>query len=244
MAGLIRRGSIFYAVYRVGGSERRVSLGTDSFQVAKAKVRQMEAALYQGDPTPLPTKTPIGQIVAAYIDHMKVAKTVRSALKDSYYLREMFGPICPALEVLNPRIRAKALARRGPGRRTAPKIEANCLEQITRHRRYTRLRLRAAWPPPRAAAGRRTFPRDSLVASSGMISPTHFETVFCWVIYAGRAGTVRPSAGRKHRPSRSEGKTWKEGVNPRPGSVTLPQPGAWRRDETAVHTIARRGKTP
>jgi len=44
--------------------------------------------------------------------------------------------------------------------------------------------------------------------------------------------------------SRPEGNTWKEGVNARPGPVIVPRPGAWRRDEAVVHTIARRGKTP
>jgi hypothetical protein len=44
--------------------------------------------------------------------------------------------------------------------------------------------------------------------------------------------------------SRSEGKTWRLDVNLRPESVTLQQAGVWRRDEVAVHTIARRGKTP
>jgi len=44
--------------------------------------------------------------------------------------------------------------------------------------------------------------------------------------------------------SRSEGNTWKEGVNPRPGPVIVPRSGAWRRDEVAVRSIAKRGKTP
>jgi integrase len=135
MAGLIRRGNVFYAVYRVGGAERRVSLARNSFQVAKVKVRLMETALDQGEATPFPTKTPIGQIVAAYIEHMKVAKTARSALKDSYYLREMFGPVCPALEVIS-RARTPRTLRRPPSpdqdrRCRLTTIEATYLEQIT-----------------------------------------------------------------------------------------------------------------
>jgi hypothetical protein len=84
----------------------------------------------------------------------------------------------------------------------------------------------------------------SSTAAPRWVFPTPFEMEGYWVIYATRTRTVRPSAGRKHGASRSEGNTWKEGVNPQAGSVTLPQPGVWHRDETAVHAIARRGKTP
>jgi len=38
MAALIRRGETFYAVYRVGNRKRRLSLGTDSLQIAKEKL--------------------------------------------------------------------------------------------------------------------------------------------------------------------------------------------------------------
>ena len=53
MAGLMKRGNIFYVVWYVGKKEKRRSLRTDSLQIAKEKLRQFKSAKVQGDDLPL-----------------------------------------------------------------------------------------------------------------------------------------------------------------------------------------------
>lgn len=129
MASLKKRGSTYYAQYYVGTKQKRINLGTGSLQIAKEKLRQMESSMYRGDDNPLPTKTPIAKIVAEYVDYMRIHKTARSVERDLYYLRETFGPICPALEIKNRKISDKG--KRTPSRNTTPPIEVSYLEQIT-----------------------------------------------------------------------------------------------------------------
>lgn len=90
MASLKKRGSVYYAQYYVGGNQR-VSLQTDSYQVAKEKLRQIEANLARGEESPLPTRTPIAEVLTAYVEHIRARKTPKSAQTDIYYLREAFG---------------------------------------------------------------------------------------------------------------------------------------------------------
>lgn len=97
MAGLIRRGKTYYALVYQGGKQFRKSLRTTSLQVAKEKLRQIESAQARGADCPLPTRTPIADIVADYMDHIRLHKTASSVKTDAYYLRQAFGPCCPAL---------------------------------------------------------------------------------------------------------------------------------------------------
>jgi hypothetical protein len=59
MASLKKRGDVYYAQYYVGGKQKRVTLDTPSLQIAK----QIESSFYQGNDIPLPTKTPIADVV-------------------------------------------------------------------------------------------------------------------------------------------------------------------------------------
>ncbi|RII27749.1 MAG: hypothetical protein CXR31_05850 [Geobacter sp.] len=129
MASLVKRGNVYYAQYMKGGKAKRVSLETDSLRIAKEKVRNIESAFFRGDDVSLPTKTPIAQVVTAYIEYMKTRKTARSVERDTYYLREAFGPICQALALKNAKISAKGKKR--PTRHAPQYIEANYFEQIT-----------------------------------------------------------------------------------------------------------------
>jgi hypothetical protein len=135
MACLKQRSGIYLIQYYIGGKQRRVSLSTDSLQIAKEKLRQFESAQAAGDNNPLPTRTPLPEIVGAYVDHVRAVKTAKSAQTDVYYLRDAFGPICPALEITSRKV-GPASKKRPPKpgqdcRRRAPVIEAACLEQVT-----------------------------------------------------------------------------------------------------------------
>jgi integrase len=135
MASLLKRGSVYYLSYYVGGKEIRTSLDTDSFQIAKERQRQFESAQLRGENIPLPTRTPIADVVTAYVNHIRTVKTPKSAQTDIYYLRDAFGPICPALQITS-RKPSLAAKKRPPKngqdrRRRALVIEAPCFEQIT-----------------------------------------------------------------------------------------------------------------
>ncbi|MFA5517141.1 MAG: hypothetical protein WDA20_12715 [Desulfuromonadales bacterium] len=95
MASLKRRGKTYYAQYYLGGQQKRVCLGTESLQIAKEKIRQIESALARGTDIPLPTKTPIPEILTAYVQQLRAVKTERNAQRDIFYLREAFGRSAP-----------------------------------------------------------------------------------------------------------------------------------------------------
>jgi hypothetical protein len=137
MASLIKRtwknGPAWYIQYYVGNQQRRIR-ASDNFQIAKKKLLRFEEAQASGDDLPLPTRTPIAEIVTAYVEHIRQIKTAKSAQTDIYYLRDMFGPICDALKI-NGRKRSVRAKKRPPksetDRRTkAPVIEAGCFEAI------------------------------------------------------------------------------------------------------------------
>lgn len=132
MASLKRRGDIYYAQWYVGSVQKRASLDTDNLQIAKERLRQIESRLAQGDDSPLPTRTPVGEVVAAFIDHMKAYRPESSWRKDLTYLRDGFGPCCPELEVPAGRAR-KCWDLRCPDdhRRRVRRIDAACFEAIT-----------------------------------------------------------------------------------------------------------------
>jgi len=129
MASLKKRGKTYYAQYYQGGHQKRVSLGTTSLQVAKEKIRRIESALAQGSDIPLPTKTPIEDVVTAYVEHLRTIRAERNVQRDTYYLREAFGPICPAISIKNSRISVKAKKR--PCKDAPKPILANCFEQVS-----------------------------------------------------------------------------------------------------------------
>jgi hypothetical protein len=111
MASLRQRGSTYYIQYYIGGSQRRVSTGTDSYQIAQEKLRQFESAQFRGDDNPLPTRTPIAQIVGQYVADIRTTKTAKSAQTDIYYLRDAFGLICDELKVTSRKLSSNAKKR-------------------------------------------------------------------------------------------------------------------------------------
>lgn len=111
MASLKKRGGRYYVQYYVGKLQKRVSLDTDSLQIAKEKLRKLETSLASGDANPLPSKTPIAEVVTRYVQRIRTIKTPKSAQTDIYYLRSAFGPICDALKITSRRLTSKAMKR-------------------------------------------------------------------------------------------------------------------------------------
>jgi integrase len=132
MAGLIKRGGVFHIQWYEGKTKRRRSLGTDSEQLARERLRQFESAQLRGVDNPLPTRTAIGEVVRAYIKHMQAHRPERSWRKDLTHLREAFGECCPELELGSNRAR-KCRDLRCPDdkRKKLRPIEARCFEEIT-----------------------------------------------------------------------------------------------------------------
>lgn len=136
MAGLIKRGKMYYLVYLEGQNEKRVSLRTESFQIAKEKKRQFESKMTAGHSSCLPTKTPLAQILDKYVVYITAKKTPKSVQSDVYYLRGMFGPVCRKLEITSlkrnqKRERTKVPKESGDARKNMPRIEAKFFEDIT-----------------------------------------------------------------------------------------------------------------
>ncbi len=132
MASLIKRGDVYHLQWYEGRAKRRRSLKTDSLQTAREKLRRFESAQFRGDGCGLPTRTPIAEIVAAYIDHMRAHRPERSWRRDISYLREAFGQCCPELELDTSRARkCQSLRRPDDGRKRLWPLAAPCFEEIT-----------------------------------------------------------------------------------------------------------------
>lgn len=133
MASIYKRGRIYWIKFYVGKKRKEQSLRTDSYQVAREKQRQFETQIAQGIDNPLPTRTPIADVVTAYVQHIRTIKTPKSAQTDVYYLRESFGPICDGLRVTSRKVTAKKKPAKATGKAKvrAHVIEASHFEAIT-----------------------------------------------------------------------------------------------------------------
>ena len=130
MASLRKRGRVYYASYYVGGREYRHSLETTSYQLAKERLRELETALGTGSPESLrPSKTPIADMVGDYVDHIQTIKTKASFKTDRWYLRSIFGTICPQLNYTRPpgskSKKPKAVAK------STPRLHVAYVEEIS-----------------------------------------------------------------------------------------------------------------
>lgn len=137
MASLIQRDDIYYLQYCVSGKVRRRSLGTNSLQIAREHLRQFESAQLRGLPSPLPSRTPVHEVVAAYVRQIRTVKTSKSAQTDVYYLREVFGSVCDELKITSRRVNESVRKRKLQADATQdlrcrpPAVEAACFEDIT-----------------------------------------------------------------------------------------------------------------
>ncbi len=67
MASLKKRGKIYCARYYVNGKQKAVCLNTSSYPMAKEKLRAIESRLALGAESPMPTRTPLPEVLSAYI---------------------------------------------------------------------------------------------------------------------------------------------------------------------------------
>jgi len=138
MASLIKRqfhaGPVWYIQFYRAGKQKRIK-ASDNYQIAKEKLRQFDSAEARGEVNPLPTQTPVAQVLTAYVQHIRTVKTAKSAQTDIYYLREVFGPICDAVRITSRRVSPNCKKRPpkpGQDRRfKAAVIEPKCFETIT-----------------------------------------------------------------------------------------------------------------
>ena len=98
---------------------------TSSLQIAKENgCGKLESALFRGDSSPLPTKTPLERCLNEYVEYMASFKTAKSVQTDVYYLRAMFGEVCQALTI--------TARRRSPRAQKRPEIKAGQAGQGSR----------------------------------------------------------------------------------------------------------------
>ncbi|MGD0230368.1 MAG: site-specific integrase [Syntrophorhabdales bacterium] len=128
MASLKKRGKRYYMQYYVGKKKVTKSLGTSSLQIAKEKLRQHESASFRGEEVVMPTRTPIAEVVGAFVGNMIGKKRMRNAAKDVYYLREAFGPVCPELQIKNEKISRKG--KKSSSIKACRRIEASYFEWV------------------------------------------------------------------------------------------------------------------
>lgn len=127
MASLLKRGNVYSAKYRLGKKQCMVCLHTRSRPMAMEKLRKIESGLATGGDLPLPSKTPLAEVLTAYIAHTRAEKTKNTVKCELFYLRDMFGPVCPELDV--PQLKDK---RKKQSRKTASGyIEAGYIESIS-----------------------------------------------------------------------------------------------------------------
>ena len=80
MASLKKRGKSYQIQYYASGKQRRISIGRVPLQIAKEKLRQFESARLRGEDIPLPTRTPIPDVVTAYVEHIRAGSTPAGVL--------------------------------------------------------------------------------------------------------------------------------------------------------------------
>jgi hypothetical protein len=83
MASLKKRGKRYYEQYYVGKKQVTKSLGTSSLQIAKEKLRQHESARFRGEEAVMPTRTPIPQVVGAFVRNMRGKKRLRNVVRNT-----------------------------------------------------------------------------------------------------------------------------------------------------------------
>lgn len=128
MASLKKRNGNFYAQFYDPKTkkQRRKSLGTSHLGMAKKRLVGVEADIAAGRSEFGPTRTPLPDILTAYIRDAEVHKKGTTVSAELAYLRDLFGPLVPEL------LPGKAgEADKYERRDKAPLLIAKYLEDIT-----------------------------------------------------------------------------------------------------------------
>lgn len=79
MTWLIKRDPIYYIRYSLAEKKHPVSNGTNRLPIAKEKLRQFESTQARGEDSPLPSNTPIANVLTAHVTHIQAMTTTKSA---------------------------------------------------------------------------------------------------------------------------------------------------------------------
>lgn len=115
MASLYKRGRVWWIKFEHRTKVIRKSLRTDNRQLARERARLVESSVKDGNfaVDMAVTRTPIAHALEDFCQHLRTTKTPKSAQTDIYYLRQLFGPACPAMLVNSRKpIRTKEHTRR------------------------------------------------------------------------------------------------------------------------------------
>jgi len=101
MAALYKRGRLWWVKFRHRGKLIRQSTQTANRQLARERGRLLEASVKDGRfaLAAACTQTPLGELLEQFCEHLRATRTAKSAQNELYYLRQLFGPMCPALQV-------------------------------------------------------------------------------------------------------------------------------------------------
>ncbi len=98
MASIYKRGKIWWIHYLVNGQPVQQSLRTKSEKVAHDRKKKIEALDLIGQLEET-SSTPFKTFLQSFCEYIKGVRPSKSAKNDISYLRNIFGPCCPALEL-------------------------------------------------------------------------------------------------------------------------------------------------
>jgi integrase len=129
MASLKKRGGVWYAQYYAEGQRnpKRQSLRTGDKALAKRRLVELEEALAAGHSEIGPSRTPLPEILEAYVQHARTHKKPGTVSAEITYLRDTFGPVCRSLRPANLGDHEPP----PPPRDKAPRLNARFIEDIT-----------------------------------------------------------------------------------------------------------------
>jgi len=129
---MYKRGDVWWIQYRIGGKNVQRSLDTESEQLAKLKIKQMEG-LHASGQLGLPSRTPIVPFLEVFCQHLQQRRSKTSYRADISYLRTFFGPLCDALKTKAEREAEKENASGANGDLSIPasSVPVRYLEDVT-----------------------------------------------------------------------------------------------------------------
>ena len=101
MASLYKRGRIWWTKVFHRGEVSRQSLETTNRQLARERARLVESSIKDGvfKVRGSSTRTPLALALEEFCSYLRTTRTAKSAQTDIYYLRQLFGPVCPSIVV-------------------------------------------------------------------------------------------------------------------------------------------------